>query len=326
MESLNIRRNIILNSPHIESISGGFLTFDTDLSAPLKEYKVHFSPIQDGTGDPSPENPRPITGKNSVMINATGKNLFDYNSAEILVGHGTVARANGYNNTNITKENNGFTKTYGSNRSSGILVQLGFLKAGTYTFSACFNTVGRNGQQVQLKSSSQFITQDSGYINKATYIVRTLAPERGSAIITITDDGYYAVVCYIATTEAYGVSDIQLEFGSEATSYESFKGASITIPLQQTVYGGYIDLAKGELTEEWGSIASYDGETINEPWMSSMDKYVSGATPTTGAQVVYKLANPITHQLTPENIRTVRGDNNIWSNSNENTDVKYWMH
>ena len=80
-----------------------------------------------------------------------------------------------------------------------------------------------------------------------------------------------------------------------------------------TVYGGGHEVVSGELSSEWAIIPSYNGETITEPWLSSMDEYTPGATPTTGAQVVYKLAAPITYQLTPTQVAVLAGTNNVWS-------------
>ena len=63
-----------------------------------------------------------------------------------------------------------------------------------------------------------------------------------------------------------------------------------TITFGQTVYGGSVDFKTGKVTVTHASIASYNGETINEPWISSIDEYVSGTTPTTGAA----LPSPLT--------------------------------
>ena len=60
------KRKIILNQPHVESASGDLVTFDTDMKGKLKECKVYFSPVQEGEGDPSPDNVREITGWNGV--------------------------------------------------------------------------------------------------------------------------------------------------------------------------------------------------------------------------------------------------------------------
>lgn len=63
------RKKIILNQPHIESVKNSYsVSFNTDLRAPLKECKVYFEPVQEGSGDPSPKNVRNITGWNEVEV------------------------------------------------------------------------------------------------------------------------------------------------------------------------------------------------------------------------------------------------------------------
>ena len=64
---LEARRKILLNTPHLTSASGSLATFNTDLSAPLKEMKVHFSPVQ-ASGTPSPDNVLPISGWDGVTV------------------------------------------------------------------------------------------------------------------------------------------------------------------------------------------------------------------------------------------------------------------
>lgn len=95
------------------------------------------------------------------------------------------------------------------------------------------------------------------------------------------------------------------------------------IQIGQTVYGGTLDVTRGKLTVTHGNIASYAGETINEPWLSSMDVYAPGQTPTTGAQVVYTLTTPIDVDLAPANINALLGDNNIWAECGPVTKLEY---
>ena len=86
-----------------------------------------------------------------------------------------------------------------------------------------------------------------------------------------------------------------------------------TTDLTQTVYEGTVDVVSGKAVLTMGSIESYNGETINEPWLSSLDPYVAGTTPTIGAQVVYTLDTPIEIDLTPTDIEALLGDNYVWS-------------
>ena len=55
-----------------------------------------------------------------------------------------------------------------------------------------------------------------------------------------------------------------------------------------------------------------------------MDEYAPGATPTTGAQVVYKLATPITYQLTAQEVQMLLGENYVWSSSGDTVSVTYY--
>lgn len=90
-----------------------------------------------------------------------------------------------------------------------------------------------------------------------------------------------------------------------------------------TVYGGVIDVSGGKFTVTHANIASYNGETINEPWISSEDVYTQGATPTTGAQVVYPLITPLVYEFNPIALRS-NGVTNISVNCGEVTELKYY--
>lgn len=57
--------------------SGPVASFETNVVAPLKKLIVNMLPVQAGSGDPSPDNIRPISGRDSVTVTRTGKNLFD---------------------------------------------------------------------------------------------------------------------------------------------------------------------------------------------------------------------------------------------------------
>lgn len=70
-----------------------------------------------------------------------------------------------------------------------------------------------------------------------------------------------------------------------------------TMNFGDTYYGGYCQFG-GDIYSEWDYIASYNGETLPGEWMSDRDKYVSGTTPTTGAEVVYK-TTPTQVRVTP---------------------------
>ena len=84
---IEARRRIIMNSPHIATSSGSIANFQTDLASPLKSCKVSFLPVQEGTGDPSPNNVRAISGWDELNVYKCGENLFNYETAQINYGY-----------------------------------------------------------------------------------------------------------------------------------------------------------------------------------------------------------------------------------------------
>ena len=97
---------------------------------------------------------------------------------------------------------------------------------------------------------------------------------------------------------------------------------TIPIALGRTVYGGVVDVTTGILTFTDALIASYNGEALPSTWISDRDEYRADATPTIGAQVVYKLATPLTYQLTPQQIALLEGENVI-ATDGDNLSVTY---
>lgn len=147
----------------------------------------------------------------------------------------------------------------------------------------------------------------------------------------VSNTGYYSwtaiwegwTVWYVYPSKNVSVSEsMQVEVGSTATTYEPYNGASYPFTWSDTagtVYGGTFNLATGVLSVTMGNIASYAGEVINEPWLSSLDEYQPGATPTTGAQVVYTLDAPVTYQLDPVAVSLLNGTNSLYADCGDMT-------
>lgn len=118
-----------------------------------------------------------------------------------------------------------------------------------------------------------------------------------------------------------------LMLGSEADlTYEPYYGAVHEIDFPDnpgTVYGGEMELVSGELKAR-PYYESYNGEPLTGPWISSMDVYAPGTTPTIGAQVVDLGGVETVYQLTPTQIATLTGVNNVWADTGEITELKYY--
>jgi hypothetical protein len=78
-------------------------------------------------------------------------------------------------------------------------------------------------------------------------------------------------------------------------------------------YGGILDVTKGVYIEDKAYIASYNGETIGEPWISSLDEYVPGTLPSIGAKVIYTTSTTQTLQVRPTDIKLYNGYNVLYA-------------
>lgn len=196
------------------------------------------------------------------------------------------------------------------------LIPCSHIAGKTVTFNTVIETAGSSITSVAFYSSDAI---DSDHAVLLTY-KKNGADQTITA--TVPSNAKYMV---ISLNNAYTLNGKYFVEGTKPLN-EVDTPTVIAISFPQTIYGGYVDLVKGEVVEEWSQIASYNGETLLGEWVSDHDVYTAGSSPTIGAQVAYKLATLITHQLTPETIITLKGTNNIWSNANGNIEVKFWKH
>lgn len=280
----------IMNAYPIDFASGAVASFpDGADGIPLKSLIVNIDPVQDtSSGDPSPENICPISGWTSVGVNQFAVNVWD---EEWELG---------------SFDSQGNPTTSSSYVRSKNYIPL--IPNATYYFV-----------RPSIIAWVYYYT-DTGYIE---YV------QLGSGVKIFTPPSNAARAKFLVATSIYGTTynhDISINYPSTDHDYHPYTGRSITIQLGQTVYGGKFDVLSGELVVDRAQIASYNGETLPSTWISDRDVYASGTTPTIGAQVVYKLADPIHYQLTPQQLLTLKGINNVYSDTNGQTEIKYWKH
>ena len=114
--------------------------------------------------------------------------------------------------------------------------------------------------------------------------------------------------------------NFQLEPGSTPTAYAPYTGTTATLNLPETIYGGTVDAVTGAGSKTWGYIASYNVESLPGEWISDRDVYSAGTTPTTGAQVAYKLITPEPFQATDlQLLPALSGENVLITNADSLT-------
>ena len=353
----------MVNSAHVtDSASGSVAHFvDGADNVPLKSLKVAIEPVQSGSGDPSPENVRPISGWNSVKVTRAGKNVLpSYASASIT--------RNGITLTNI----------------DGV-----YTLSGTATSAANFDislsTPIAQGTEIHIALKNEAInsgvvcyTQAVGPSNINS--IACSAVDNGGVFVLSKEMIQFRLRINNGTSLDNFILSPMITLGTETPAeFEPYNGDAYEVSLSPagTVYGGTLDVVSGELTvdrkyelfdgssdEAWqfltGSFGNRSGivrndvlntgrrvkidanegvysasaNTVGTVFASGVSiYYYPPATVTTleeyktwlashNLQVVYPLATPITYNLTPTEVKSLLGINNVWSDAGD-VDVEY---
>lgn len=299
MDLMDYRRKIIANSPHLASASGAVVTFADGTDLPLKSLNVDIEPVQSGSGDPSPDNVRLISGWNAVKVTRTGKNMYSRENGEYNVPvFDASGNSQSYPDVNVVwvkvKPNTAYTTTLIPNSSRAAYARW-----------------------IECDEYKNFIWRDSN-MNSGSYLTRTRTTRSNTRWVQIACNQYQTAQI---SNNAWEIMFVE---GSTATPYEPYNGVTVTVQLGQTVYGGTLNPLTGVL-RAYPYYASYNGETLTGRWVSDRDKYVAGTTPTIGAQVVDMSGTGTEIQLTPQQIRSLYGNNTIFADTG-NVALEYWAH
>ena len=332
-----------------QTFTGNPLSFIARTAHALKSCVVGIEPVQSGSGDPSPDNVRPISGFTGANVTRTGKNLLN-----------TAFESGGtYNDVTFTRNSDGSFTVSGTANGTINRYDTNYaflLKAGTYTLSGS-------------------ITNNQLYLYKVGGSVVMESTNGNANTKTFTEDTTVYLRIRIGSGSAVsGTIKPQLESGSPATTYEAYNGTTYSVTWNTeagTIYGGTLDVTTGVLTVdrasttignmEWeyqsaytrfysatlagimkaapsntaplsGLICScYKTSTVS----GGVDKSVSAwgsvdpgkmllrdSSYTTkeslvaavGSQtIVYPLATPVTYQLTAQQVSAIVGENNMWT-------------
>lgn len=338
--------------------SGAVVACDPVAGYPL-EVVSHIVPKQEGSGDPSLSNIRPITGYDSVKLSRTGKNLLKYPYYD---------RTGTYAGVTFTDNGDGSVTLNGTPTAAS---------SALFTFEkADFGSLLKDGVTYCLSGGTTddnlmwlFIYTDA---KGNTYYPRNKVTWRSEYTLR----QIFLQIQQIKTYDNLVVYP-QLEVGEAATDYEPYRGDELTIELGQTVYGGKFNWQTGELTIDRETLV-FDGVDIRCEWLGTangnsfvyrtikpansafplcshlkpsyaqeygnvgisnpnVDGLIAYIQPFADGQeanawlaeqyakgtpftVCYELKNPLTVKLTPQEILALSGTNYISSNTG-NTDV-----
>lgn len=200
--------------------------------------KVSWEPAQDGSGTPSPENIRPIKGRDSVAVTRCGENLLN-------IAPFTKSTYKGITYEYVTTGGVHISGTATAAVDSPIFA-VGHLPPGKYygldmgTGVSASIVVQRNGAKLWLNAKGVFEILAGDVINY-WYMIAT-----NGAMLDTT------VYPYIVPGT------------TPPTTYAPYTGQTTALTLPRTIYGGTVDAVTGEGQETWKPLDDFDSYNYNK--------------------------------------------------------------
>lgn len=245
---LESRRRILLTTPRLESpIPANPLTFKSNMTTKLKEGKVYFTPVQEGEGDPSPDNVRPISGWDGITIEQANEyyrlipedvQAVTYNGLTMeYIGNGKY-RVHGTLTSRYTT-NPIYFEPFTCPDADGRMLRF-FNSAAVGSILGVFNIKFYNGTELV----------EEWVFNEPNRVVQNYVSMAGKRI-----DNFKLFFGNALVGE-------QLDFTFQPSFTTSLK--TITIPFPKTIYGGYVDLVNGEVVEECQAVVLDGDENLSK--------------------------------------------------------------
>ena len=208
--------------------------------------KAKWEPMQEGSGTPSPENIRPIKGRDSVKVERCGENLLKFPYAT------SSANRNGLV---ITSQQDGSITVNGTaTADTWYAVNLNIEKRlpmnTPMALSGCPAGGSTKSYYIGLYLGGKWFSDSGNGNTDVKFTTREIASRIEVSIIKGT-------VCNNLTFYP------KIEVGTTITPYSKYQSTTNTLTLPETVYGGEVDAVSGDGKEAWKTL-TLDG---TEAWI-----------------------------------------------------------
>lgn len=213
--------------------------------------KVSWEPTQEGSGDPSPDNIRPISGRDSVTVKRCGENLLNLPIEKESGGISVTTESDGRYHLKGTLNQDGFSCSIG----------IAHLPAGTYTVNRASISTPLSANAIVITLRKITPTGSVAWIETSTGVTQNTGILAEPTDISIAFYGAIASIKKGAVIDTH--FELMLVSGTTApTTYSPYTGQTATIALPRTIYGGTVDAVTGEGQETWGKpfdFSEYEG-------------------------------------------------------------------
>ena len=228
--------------------TGNPVSFITDVSKPLKSLLILFTPQQSGTGDPSPQNIRSILPWDGLKVWNGGKNLIDINTFARSSESYSVTVSNGIATGTATSfsrlyQNDDMVKLPNALCSSRLTMTVSAYTDGNAS------TAEVEGLIIRIKYTDNSVSERSWNNSDLTAKQKKITTTQGKTIAGIT------FAYNSGGSNIWHISELQLELGESASTYEAPHITETDIVFPSPVYGGTLDVVSGVLTVEWALLS-----------------------------------------------------------------------
>ena len=327
-----------IDDVYASTASGSIATFERITGGmPVNSLEVAITPKQAGTGDPSPTNVRAISGWTGANVYADGINIWDeeWEVGGIRTTDGSDSSTSGY---------------YRSKNYIPVLPETTYYMVLPVGMNTMFYDASKTYLSYGYVSSNNTFTTPAGarYMRFRNATANAWTPYGNDISINYpsTDHNYHS---YAGTTKSisfgqtvYGgtlnvttgvltVNKAIIDLGSLSyTKYSVTQGTmfrSDEISGADFAFNSTAFVCSNYATAKSASRAEYTISAGQANKVDIIDSNYSDATTfksaMSGVKLVYPIATPTTIQLTPEQVSTLQGTNNIWADTGDVIEVTF---
>lgn len=333
-------------------------SFNDGTANPMPSLEISIEPVQSGSGDPSPSNVRPISGWSGANVTRTGKNILSINE---VYGNKTGITIN--DNVATGKTSSFFSAPFnipknlvGKQLTLSVKAVVPNSVTSVYT-QATVNNVNIYGNRIL--SNTTGVTSVT-FTPESTEDSFRITYGDGNDIITVSD--LQVEIGTPTNYSPYQGSTLSIPFHDSSNNPITVYGGQLNVTTGElTATMASVDL--GTLNWEIGytafiaritnpapadndapanmlcnkyPIKAYAGQpqkSISRVADTGLIRFVDSdyestaavKTAMNGVQLVYELATPITYQLTPTQVTTLLGQNNIFADCGQILDGEYFV-
>lgn len=333
--SINNRQIIEADLTDVNNIlidSDTMNAYEVTLINPIKSLKSDINPVQSGTGTPSPQNVRPISGFSALNVTRTGVNLGNFQNGYGIDASGNIVVQSGRVSTVTPIIINPSLSYYVKNVSNKRFIYAVFKdntlirRIANVTSGTLLDTTNGNKLYVCLYDDVTVDTDKPMVVFDNA--ITTYEPYNGQTVIVNFGQTVYGGVADVTNgrvTITHGIVDLgTMSWIKQETNLfyardNSVKGNSVCIC---DSYDYQINSRPPTRNDKTINTSIYFALHAISIYDTDYDDVNSFKASLSGKYCVYELATPIEITMTPENLTAISGENNVYSDTNGNTEVK----